>query len=503
MNGSPPPPSLDKLATHHTSFNGELDLTESPKGWISSRLSPRWLIFWQEVKLQSHLAGPLITVSLLQMAFQIIAIMFVGHVGELALSSSSVATSVANVTGMCVMMGMASSLETLCGQAFGAKQYRLIGLYLQTGLIVLNILAVFLSFIYGYMGEILILLGQDEQISLEAGKYAKFLIPTLFAHASSQTLIRFLQTQSLVYPMLVCSGVAAAIHVPLCWFLVYKTSLGFTGAALSTSIGNWINVILLYGYIIFSPACARARAPVSRQSLKYMGSFLKLALPSAAMLCLEWWCYEILVLLSGLLPNPQLQTSTLSICLNFANTTFQIPFGLAATVSTRVSNELGANRPQAAYRAVLVGETLIQSQALIVSILVLSFHSVLGHVFSGDGEVIEAVAEMLKLLAISSFLDSNQAVLSGIARGCGWQTLGAFINLSSFYIVALPVGACLGFLTPLQARGLWIGVICGPFVQVCLLGTLTWTAKWDKEAEKAKQRVMLDSDSLTSPLLLH
>ncbi|MCO5546997.1 hypothetical protein L7F22_000437 [Adiantum nelumboides] len=182
------------------------------------------------------------------------------------------------------MMGMASSLETLCGQAFGAKQYQLIGLYLQTGLIVLNILAVFLSFIYGYMGEILILLGQDEQISLEAGKYAKFLIPTLFAHASSQTLIRFLQTQSLVYPMLVCSGIAAAVHVPLCWFLVYKTSLGFTGAALSTSIGNWINVILLYGYIIFSPSCARARAPVSRQSLKYMGSFLKLALPSAAML---------------------------------------------------------------------------------------------------------------------------------------------------------------------------------------------------------------------------
>ncbi|KAI5060272.1 hypothetical protein GOP47_0024692 [Adiantum capillus-veneris] len=482
--------------TINPSFNGEPDFAEKPTGWISSRLSPRWLIFWQEVKLQCHLAGPLIAVSLLQMAFQIIAIMFVGHLGELALSSSSIATSVANVTGMCVMMGMASSLETLCGQAFGAKQYRLIGLYLQTGLIVLNILAVFLSFIYGYMGEVLIALGQDEQISLEAGKYAKYLIPTLFAHASSQTLIRFLQTQSLVYPMLVCSGLAAAIHVPLCWLLVYKTSLGFTGAALSTSICNWISVILLYGYIIFSPSCSLTRAPLSLQSLKYMGSFFKLALPSAAMLCLEWWCYEILVLLSGLLQNPELQTSTLSICLNFANITFQIPFGLGVTVSTRVSNELGAGRPQAAYRAVLVGETLTEIQACIVSILVLSFHRVLGHVFSGDSEVIEAVSGMLKLLAISSFLDSNQAVLSGIARGCGWQALGAFINLSSFYIVALPVGACLGFLTPLQARGLWIGVICGPFVQVCLLGLMTWTAKWDKEVSLFLLRMIPSSKLL-------
>jgi MATE family multidrug resistance protein len=28
---------------------------------------------------------------------------------------------------------------------------------------------------------------------------------------------------------------------------------------------------------------------------------------------LEWWSFEILVLLSGLLPNPQLETSVLSI----------------------------------------------------------------------------------------------------------------------------------------------------------------------------------------------
>lgn len=501
MSEGLPVSSLEAGDINNKSFNGELDLAEKPKGWISSRLSPRWLIFWKEVKLQCHLAGPLIAVSLLQMAFQLIAIMFVGHLGELALSSSSVATSVANVTGMCVMMGLASGLETLCGQAFGAKQYRLIGIYLQTGLIMLNIFAIFLSFIYAFMGEILIALGQDEQISLEAGRYAKFLIPTLFAHASSQTLIRFLQTQSLVYPMFLCSGIAAAIHVPLCWFLVYKTSLGFTGAALSTSICNWISVILLYAYIIFSPSCSKTRAPLSRQSLKYMGSFFKLALPSAAMTCLEWWCYEILVLLSGLLPNPELQTSTLSICLNFANLTFQIPFGIGATVSTRVSNELGAGQPQAAHRAVLVGIAITESQACIVSILVFSFRKVLGHVFSGDDEVIEAVAVMLQLLAISSFLDSSQAVLSGIARGCGWQLLGAFINLSSFYIVALPVGACLGFLTPLQARGLWIGVICGPFVQVCLLALMTFTAKWDKEADKAKQRVQ--ADNLTSPLLLH
>ncbi|CAL0301509.1 unnamed protein product [Lupinus luteus] len=50
---------------------------------------------------------------------------------------------------------------------------------------------------------------------------------------------------------------------------------------------------------------------------------------------LEMWSFEMVVLLSGLLPNPKLETSVLSIC-------------------TRVSNELGAGHPRAARLAVCV-----------------------------------------------------------------------------------------------------------------------------------------------------
>lgn len=31
-------------------------------------------------------------------------------------------------------------------------------------------------------------------------------------------------------------------------------------------------------------------------------------------------------------------------------------------------------------------------------------------------------------------------------------------------------------------QGLWIGIICGPFVQTIFFGTLIWLTKWDKEA---------------------
>ena len=43
-------------------------------------------------------------------------------------------------------------------------------------------------------------------------------------------------------------------------------------------------------------------------------------------------------------------------------------------------------------------------------------------------------------------------VALGVARGAGWQKTGAFVNLGSFYVVGLPVGCVLAFLSHLQGK---------------------------------------------------
>lgn len=58
-----------------------------------------------ELKKQMRLAGPLVVVSFLQYSLQMISIMFVGHLDDqLSLSSSSMATSFAGVTGFSFMV---------------------------------------------------------------------------------------------------------------------------------------------------------------------------------------------------------------------------------------------------------------------------------------------------------------------------------------------------------------------------------------------------------------
>ena len=58
-----------------------------------------WRVFGIEAKKFGYIAGPMVAVTLSQFLLQVISVMFVGHLGELALSSTAIAISISSVTG--------------------------------------------------------------------------------------------------------------------------------------------------------------------------------------------------------------------------------------------------------------------------------------------------------------------------------------------------------------------------------------------------------------------
>lgn len=178
---------------------------------------------------------------------------------------------------------MASALDTFCGQAYGAKQYHIMGIHMQRAMFVLFLVSIPLAVIWGNTRYILIALGQEDDIATEAGRYACFMIPSLFAYGLLQCLVKFLQTQNIVFPMMLSSGITTLLHVLICWILVFKTGLGDRGAALANSISYWINVLLLVLYVKLSSSCAKTWSGFSKEALHNICTFLKLAIPSAVM----------------------------------------------------------------------------------------------------------------------------------------------------------------------------------------------------------------------------
>lgn len=109
-------------------------------------------------------------------------------------------------------------------------------------------------------------------------------------------------------------------------------------------------------------------------------------------------------------------------------------------------------------------------------IVVLAIRNHLAILFTDDDVLINSVSELARFLGITMLLSSVHPVISGVAVGCGWQGLVAYINLCSFYafIFWSPV---LYFIL----QGIWGGMLSGLALQTLLLLFLLFIIYWDKE----------------------
>lgn len=96
---------------------------------------------------------------------------------------------------------MANAVQTICGQAFGAKSYKTMGRTLQKALMLHFIVAILLGFMFYYSGTLLVAIGQEEEIAFMGQSYARGLIPHVLAAMLYAPMQRFLQAQNIVNPV--------------------------------------------------------------------------------------------------------------------------------------------------------------------------------------------------------------------------------------------------------------------------------------------------------------
>lgn len=99
----------------------------------------------------------------------------------------------------------------------GAGQYRDLGYLTQFCFLVLTVLAIIISLSWTLAERALILLGQDKLLAAYAARYMQLLIPSLFANAWTQPLVKFLQSQGVTSPLMWASCVPLILHIPSNW----------------------------------------------------------------------------------------------------------------------------------------------------------------------------------------------------------------------------------------------------------------------------------------------
>ena len=178
---------------------------------------------------------------------------------------------------------MSSATETLCGQAFGAKQYNMLGIYLQRSWIVNIITATLLLPLFIFSTPLFRLMGEKESIAVVAGNVSPWCIPLLYCFIFRQTIQMYLQAQlkNLVVGWIsLCSFV---LLVLLSWLFVFVFDWGFVGALVAMNIANWASVFAQFVYM-FGGWCFDTWKGFSMAAFTDMWPVVKLSVSSGLML---------------------------------------------------------------------------------------------------------------------------------------------------------------------------------------------------------------------------
>ncbi|KAG8083030.1 hypothetical protein GUJ93_ZPchr0014g47599 [Zizania palustris] len=447
------------------------------------------------------LAFPMILTGLLLYLRSMISMLFLGRLGGLALSGGSLAIGFANITGYSVLSGLAMGMESICGQAFGAANYALLGITMQRTVLLLLVAAVPIGGLWVHMRPILLLCGQDAGIAAVAETYILASLPDLVLQAFLHPVRIYLRTQSINLPLTVCAALAIAFHLPINYVLVSILGLGIKGVSLASVLANLNLVLFLLAYIFFKGVHKRTGGfAVSAECFRGWGELISLALPSCVSVCLEWWWYEIMILLCGLLLNPQATVASMGILIQTTSLIYIFPSSLSFGVSTRVSNELGAGQPEEASRAATVGLMLGFGFGTIASAFAYLVRNVWASMFTADPAIVALTASVLPILGLCELGNCPQTTGCGVLRGSARPKDAASINLRSFYFVGTPVALVLAFWLHYDFNGLWFGLLAAQ--ATCMVRMLLVIAQtdWAAEAKRSKQLTGADDVVATTQL---
>ncbi|EAT90474.1 hypothetical protein HBI56_049970 [Parastagonospora nodorum] len=440
-----------------------------------------------EARLLAKYSLPLMATYLLQYSFTLITLFAVGHIGTDELGAVSLASMTANITGLAVYEGLATSLDTLCAQAYGSGKKEMVGLHLQRMVLFMLLVTVPIGAIWLSSGWILAALVPEKELAHLAGRYLSILLAGAPGYAIFEAGKRFTQAQGLFNASLFVLLIATPINVVLNYLFVFVLQWDLEGAALATVLSHNLLPILLWIYVYFvNPRSLECWAGFTRDAFRHWGPMAKLAIPGIIMVETEWLAFDVLTFSTSYISTAHLAAQ--SIVMSLAVAIYHVPFSVGVAVSTRLGNLIGAGSLSSARIAT---RTYLLT-FLIIGVIDFTFltaaRNVLPKAFSTDPEVISIVSTVLPLLAVFQFCDSTTALANAILRGLGLQAIGGWANLFVYYVIAVPLALFLCFKQDMKLVGLWAGCAVGSSCITLSEGVYMYLYDWKRAIDDARER---------------
>ncbi|TIA91954.1 hypothetical protein E3P99_00869 [Wallemia hederae] len=445
---------------------------------------------------------PIWLTHLLEYSLNVASVLSVGHIDKIALAAMSLSSMTAAVTGLALIQGFATGLDSLLATSYASNNPALVGIWTSRMAVVIFLLLIPISAVWFNSERILLQIGQDPDVAHLAGTYLRYFTAALPGFAGFELLRKFLQSCNNMHVPTIVLIVVSPLNMLLQYLLVWKTSLGFIGSPIASAACIDLIAISLLLYVVFTPESRQGTwGGFNNLIFKDLGVCFKLGASAATMTLSEWFAWEGLAFAASFISPTALAAQ--SVINTSSSVSYQLPSALSVASSVRIGNLMGKFLPNRASAATKATINFSFGIAFCNALIFLIFRKSFAKLFTSDADVVELVAKILPLVALFQFTDGTISSCLGILRTTGRQLMGAVIQITGFYIVGLPLAICLAFLPKVSESnywpwpaaqsdrlvGLWLGMSIALFLNFIAVLWIVSRIDWNRECTLADIRV--------------
>lgn len=415
-----------------------------------------------DLREMARIAAPIVLVSVGIQAMGVVDGLMVGQLGGYAIASVALGNFYffnVSIFGM----GLLYAIDPVVAQAAGAGDEVGVARGVQRGLLlaIASSIVIMLALLPGE--AVLGALGQPADVIVPTAQYTRrrllaavpFLVFSVFRQA--------LQAMGPVRPVVLAVLAANVVNVIANYALIHgrlgAPALGVVGAGWATVLAQWTMALLLLRFAW--PLLRPTLRPWHRESFAWvpLRRMIGIGAPIGTQWFFEGFAFGITTLFMGWMGTASLAGH--EIALNMASLTFMVPLGFSGAAAAVVGRAIGRGDLATAKRdaaAAIVCAVLFMSVSAAVFLTVPEF---LATRYTREAATVAVAVSLIPIAGVFQVFDGTQAVTSGVLRGTGDTRIPAILHMVAFWGIGVPLGAALGFLTPLRERGLWWGLTAG------------------------------------------
>lgn len=434
-----------------------------------------------EIAATFALAWPLALANLLQMLVHAVDVIFVARLGERELAAASLGVALFGLI-MWALSGLTGIVAALIAEELGRRRHAVREVRRSVRMALwLALAAGIAGMAICWFGEAIMLAsGQDARIAARSGAFLQVIMWAMAPMIAASVLRNFVSALGRPIFATAITGVALAASVLFNYAFVFGNlgapALGLEGSALASVLTALVQLISYCAAIAMDRRLRRYRLLGNwwRPEWTRLRELLRLGAPVMIIILAEAGLFSGAALLVGRIGASQLAGHT--VALQIAALAFQIPFGISQAATIRVGYHFGAEDHAAIGRAGWTGIAMGAAFMSLTAAAMLLTPGLLLRIYIDPDEPANAAmagfaVHYMMVAAAFQLFDGIQAVAAGALRGLQDTRVPMLIAIFSYWLPGFGMAMWLGFGTPLEGTGVWIGLAVGLVFAATLL---TW-----------------------------